>query len=269
MRFPFLNRLAGVIRETNKLQGMKSKASAVWNFMLREAPQLPLPFRNKTTFLNVRSIVHPVAIRLGSTDYYVLKEIFWHGDYEATASWPTSTFSTVIDLGANVGFSILYWRTIASHAVIKGVEPDAENFALCRLNNQQDEKVCLFQAFVGEKDGRARIERTGGEWGFRKQTSEKGEINVLSISSLLNYSPVFSSVDLLKCDIEGGEEELFQNCEDWISKINYLVVETHPPYSDQRLLSDIERSGGVFHVDKIQKNGPNTVVFLRNANPSN
>lgn len=55
-------------------------------------------------------------------------------------------------------------------------------------------------------------------------------------------------MDLLKCDIEGAEAEVFANCADWIERIRWLMVELHPPYDKRKCLADLERNGGRFIV---------------------
>jgi hypothetical protein len=51
------------------------------------------------------------------------------------------------------------------------------------------------------------------------------------------------SIDILKCNIEGMEEELFAHCGEWIDRVGLLAVQVHHPYTTERLLEDLQRAG--------------------------
>ena len=69
-------------------------------------------------------------------------------------------------------------------------------------------------------------------------------------------------VDLLKCDIEGAEAELFADCGPWIRRMKSIVVELHAPYDKTKFLVDIKRGGGEFDVTTIYESTWNTVLLL-------
>ncbi len=95
----------------------------------------------------------------------------------------------------------------------------------------------------------------------------KGEsVPVRSLADILQQEPVFENVDLIKCDVEGAESEIFSSCAPWIRKIRFLVVETHPPYNAERLQGDLAGNGARFELQHLRKNGPNALSFLRNLN---
>ena len=72
------------------------------------------------------------------------------------------------------------------------------------------------------------------------------------------------TIDLLKCDIEGSEAELFADCQAWINRVRNLVVELHQPYSAGQFCEDIRRGGGVFEIyHRAPVNGESEVVFLQ------
>lgn len=73
------------------------------------------------------------------------------------------------------------------------------------------------------------------------------------------------AIDILKCDIEGSEAELFKFPGNWLKKAKLLIVETHPPYSAEKLLEDLKASGEDFEpVKSVTKSHLGmTVVFLK------
>ena len=50
------------------------------------------------------------------------------------------------------------------------------------------------------------------------------------------------SVDLLKVDIEGAEEELFARPQ-FLSRVKFVIIELHPPYSLERFKTDLRPVG--------------------------
>src|SRR5205085_9473562 len=103
---------------------------------------------------------------------------------------------------------------------------------------------------VGAMDGTAGIDRGGESWGFRKlDLKEPGAepIECMTVPTLLRKSGL-TNIDLVKCDIEGSEAELFGACAEWIKSVRYLIVETHEPYSLGGLYRDLRHAGWKFKV---------------------
>jgi hypothetical protein len=51
-------------------------------------------------------------------------------------------------------------------------------------------------------------------------------------------------IDLLKCDIEGGEAALFRGGPGWLSRVRAVLAEVHDPYTAEALVADVRASGG-------------------------
>jgi hypothetical protein len=75
------------------------------------------------------------------------------------------------------------------------------------------------------------------------------------MATLLARHPM-DRIDLLKCDIEGSEAELFANCAPWIDRVRNLVIEVHPPYSPALLHQHLRAAGWEFDVCDEQQRGP-------------
>jgi hypothetical protein len=74
--------------------------------------------------------------------------------------------------------------------------------------------------------------------------------------------PSTQEIDLLNCDIEGAEAELFGDCSSWIKRVRHMVVELHLPYTTEAFLSALEASGTGFVVNSVTKHGSLPVIFL-------
>lgn len=191
----------------------------------------------------------PFFIRPGTTDWSTYKITFLSDEYGFVRdSVPTPR--SVVDLGANIGDSTRYFADIYPDATIIAIEPDAGNFEMCRKNVERtvpSGRVACKQCFVGAQAGEAGIDRSQGEWAYAMDRSGAAaeQIPVITMSDLMREFNL-AEVDLLKCDIEGAEEELFRDCSAWISRVRHLAIETCPPYSITRLEKDLAHAGASF-----------------------
>src|SRR5438552_13646143 len=79
---------------------------SIYNRILIHAPAFPLPARRRLRSVRLRSVTGPpLQVRLATSDWYVLEEIFLHGEYQRVAA-DFKDLRTIVDLGANVGMSV-------------------------------------------------------------------------------------------------------------------------------------------------------------------
>ncbi len=134
----------------------------------------------------------------------------------------------IIDAGANIGASAVWFASNYPHSHIVALEPDGENFALLR-DNTKGLDVDLRNVAVGSIDGRVTVTDPGeGEWGYRTSIDSNGSCELISMNALVDektkkgYSPF-----IVKIDIEGGESNLFEQQTDWVQQFPILIVELH------------------------------------------
>jgi FkbM family methyltransferase len=188
-------------------------------------------------------------LRLGTTDWHVLREVFLHDQYGfVVRKLSSSAIKYVVDLGANIGISILLWRAYFPDATILGVEPHPSNLSVCRLNLEEtgNEKVILACLAVGGTTGSAYLDVSVREWSYRiveKATNQSITIQTVDFCELIRRFEIEQPIDLLKCDIEGAEWELFGDCRSWVHKVRYAVVELHGPKNMNCFVEMIRRQG--------------------------
>ena len=247
-----------------------------WCYSFCHRLLLRFPFLQRLARSRVRAVrlagtKEPFYVRLGTTDWYMLEEIFVDKTYEPILRQRLEEVETVIDLGANVGYSVRLWQQAYPTARIICVEPDAANLQLCEQNvrsGAQRGPVVFVQACVAGKPRRVSLDRSGGASSFRLQdgVSSGDYVDAITLSQLLERTAVTGFIDLLKCDIEGAEAEVFAECWPWIKRVRNLVIELHLPYSRQQLLEDLQRGGGEFEVTAESPGADDTtVLFLRQA----
>lgn len=223
--------------------------SAFWDKILSAQPRWPIPGRGQVYRLQLTGDPHPFLLRRGTSDLIVLLELFVNGEYAPAVARLGGDCRTVVDLGANAGFSIRLWANSFPDCRIYAAELDADNASACRKNLEIagiTPRVTLAEICVVGKKRHVFVDRSGGACGLRATDTATGGSSVpgTTMEEFLDASGVPEQIDLLKCDIEGGESEIFKNCAGWINRCRIIVAETHAPYCVDELLRDINNAGG-------------------------
>ncbi len=181
-----------------------------------------------------------VVLRKGATDSKVFDEIFVERAYApCVAALPDNLGRVVlIDVGANIGLSVLFLARALEVAEIIAVEPDPGNFRLLSENLRKtglDDHTTAVRAFTGVERGFAELCDSGnGAWGMRMGARSDSGTRVLPLTEIAGLakinSPEPSAPVVLKCDIEGGERQLFLHIRDWEHLMHYVVLELHTEF---------------------------------------
>ncbi|WP_205654457.1 FkbM family methyltransferase [Agrobacterium cavarae] len=147
--------------------------------------------------------------------------------YERTLSQNKTPL--IIDCGANIGCSALFFAREFPAAKLVAVEPERNNVEMIRKNCASLNNVIAVNKAVGSTDGLVTIADPHCDNNAFRMTREpdgKGDIPVTSIESLLSdydqYVPF-----IIKIDIEGFEEDLFSANTGWLEKFPLMIIETH------------------------------------------
>jgi FkbM family methyltransferase len=199
-----------------------------------------------------------VRLRSHTTDISVLSELLVGDSYEPLP--PDDDVATVFDLGANIGLSCRWLRGRYPGARFVCVEPDRGNLEVLRANVRPFEDVAeVVPACVGGRERRVTLATSDGEWGFRMSDAVTGvegpnEVGVVTMEHLLSRTGV-DHIDVLKCDIEGAEAELFADCRDWIGRVEAMSVECHNDVMPaEALLEALAANGAEFAVRHVERN---------------
>jgi FkbM family methyltransferase len=143
--------------------------------------------------------------------------------------------SLIIDAGANIGASAVYFTNIFSNTVIFTVEPDIANWHLLEMNTK-GLNVFNFNGAIADVDGELVLEDPGrSDWGFMTKTISESDktlnikkVKSISPSSILSHEASKNTNPLiLKIDIEGGEEALFNGDTNWLRQFPLVIIELH------------------------------------------
>jgi FkbM family methyltransferase len=171
-----------------------------------------------------------IHVRKKTSDLNVFRQIFALEQYK-NRSLEGMKIESIVDLGANIGLSALYYKMTFPGAKVLAVEPEIGNYNMMLKNLQGLDNVhCLNNAIWNSSKSLGVYDRGLGEYGFivsEENPKEIGSIKSLTIDEIMeNYN--LSKIDLLKIDIEGSEKELFAlNFESWLPKVGCIVIELH------------------------------------------
>jgi FkbM family methyltransferase len=177
--------------------------------------------------------LHPLCIRMGSSDIDVYRQIFIDGEYDCLADLPDVRL--VIDCGANVGYSSAYFLSQFPHCQVVAVEPDPQNFAMLRRNLvEYGDRAKLVHAGVWSHAARLALSqefyRDGREWSRQVRLcgpDEKADFEGVDVGSLLACAGQ-DRISLLKVDVEGAEAVMFaENFRSWLDRVDAIVIELH------------------------------------------
>lgn len=222
-------------------------SAGLWRIILyrryRKLPQKLLGTLSKLGFnpqnecvpLSLKDYEHPIWARYQSSDVDVFYQIFIEREYSCLDD--VEDAKLIIDCGANVGYSSLYFLKKYPNAYVIAVEPDEENFKICQKNllPYKDRVLLINSAIWSHEAGLVvckgvDVYGEGCEWATYVQEcqgEQKPDLLATDISSLLNRSG-FKTIDILKIDIEGAENVIFsKNYRSWLNQVKNIVIELH------------------------------------------
>ena len=171
--------------------------------------------------LQINGANRPFFYRSDSAaDRGVIEQIFQNGDYRLSnfsLSDPllrlylsvnaSGRTPLIVDAGANIGASVVYFAGIFPKSRILAIEPEKNNCALLRRNcaglNYE-----LLEGGVGSAAGNLYLNDPGkGDWSFRLDTHGEYLVPVFAAASIVADETARGMAPFIfKIDIEGGEE---------------------------------------------------------------
>lgn len=187
---------------------------------------------------------------------FLINEIFGEECYRFKAD-NTSPF--IIDCGAHIGISVLYFKHIYPSSRITAFEPDRNSFDLLKkniaFNNLIDVK--LYNKAIADFEGEAIMygdfsrnsESVGNtiiaNWGNRDGFTTTN-VFAVELSGIIQNT----TVDYLKIDTEGTELAVLKSIEQYLIQVKNIYVEFHEydnnKYELQRTAEILQRNG--FHI---------------------
>src|SRR5919197_6367935 len=122
----------------------------------------------------------------------------------------------IVDAGANIGATALYFCVQYPTAEVVAVEPERDNIGLLK-QNVAGLNVEVVRGAISSRRGRARVVDVGrGHWAYRTQSIADDEsapdaIPHVTIDDIYNSRAAGCFPFIVKIDIEGAERDLFSD----------------------------------------------------------
>ncbi len=238
--------------------------TSYYDALVRARPRWPWPGSGGLVAVGLRPLEAPLYLRLGSTDWFVAEEVFLREVYAVVRGAAPADTRTILDLGANVGLTLALWHSWWPQARMVAVEPDEDNLRVLARNVAPF--AAQVQAVRACAVGAARevqLDRRAGQAAYRLAdtgTTAGATLPGRTVADILQTQAI-DELDLLKCDIEGAEREVFAACAAWIGRVRCMVIEVHDDLGIPELAGMVARAGGRF--DLVDAGDPTIAVFRR------
>lgn len=241
--------------------------------LLRKGLITHVHYKKESVYFNYGSSAGLRARSFPHSDLHVLQQIILEEEYGFAVRWIKArgldqTALRIVDAGANVGYTSIYFLSFFPQASLLAIEPDPANFRVLEQNlscsGAAQVPRALQAALLSQSGLSVMIDRQGGDkkdWSFtvRPSTAVEG-IPSVSVQDLLQQTG-WPQIDILKIDIEGSEADVFSEQADlrYLSVVRLILIEIHDDMADRRLIHRLliqngfeieERSETTFAINK-------------------
>ena len=194
---------------------------------------------------------------------FIKREIF---DLEIYTFLSKKNSPYIIDCGANIGLSIIYFKKIFPDAEIIGFEPDGKVFDALEFNVKSFSltDVTLIKKACWDEETILKFYSEGADGGRTAMDSDKDgiiEVETVRLRDFLN-----KKVDFLKIDIEGAEINVLKDSSDLLHYVDNLFVEYHSFVGMEQelpeLLQIIKNAGFRTHITAPGLTSPHPFINL-------
>jgi FkbM family methyltransferase len=181
-----------------------------------------------------------MLVRPTESDLFVASQVFGWKEYDVGAlrcnalnalarKWRQDKLCPVIiDGGANVGYSSLFFANAYPDAVVFALEPNPHSFEVLKRNVQGCDRIIPVNAALWSHDAGVAME-TGdrGSWSDRvTENSSASLIPSVTLDQLIARQPGARPL-IIKLDIEGSERETCRVSQDVLRRAPCIIIEPH------------------------------------------
>jgi FkbM family methyltransferase len=187
--------------------------------------------------MRVRAHGHELRLRPLDSDLFVAAQIFGWQEYdlgrEVTTAlnrlahiWRAEGFTPlIVDAGANVGYSSLYFARAFPEAMVVAVEPDRDSFSLLTTNCAAELRIRpVHAALWSHERGVAMTGGGQGSWSLRVESG--GATPSVTLDGLMALAPKPRPL-IVKLDIEGAEREVCEAAGGILRQAPCIMIEPH------------------------------------------
>lgn len=144
----------------------------------------------------------------------------------------------IIDVGSNIGLSLIYFKELYPKSSIVAFEADPKVFDYLKKNIESckiDSVQLMNQAIWIDNNG-VNFSSEGADGGTIKGSTSVIKIPSRRLKDLLDSN---RSIDFLKIDIEGAEVDVLKDCRGSLKNVRNIFIEYHSFVGKPQSLSEI------------------------------
>ncbi len=174
----------------------------------------------------IPNLKYPISFRPKTIDEFTIIEIFGLNCYEIDLPF---TPKFIIDGGANIGLSSVYFANKFPKCHIIAVEPEISNYNLLVKNTKNYVNVSTLHNAIWKNSDLLEVKDKGyGLRGFIVEETSKETATSIKAVSINEVNIDNQIIDILKLDVEGSEKFIFeQNYEKWLPNTRCIIIELH------------------------------------------
>ena len=189
--------------------------------------------------VTLRNIQHPILFRPGTSDVGVIIHSCIRNAYRMYL--PAGDVRLIVDAGANIGDTTVWYLNTFPLATVVAVEPDADNFRVLAKNCAPygSRAIPINAALWPNDDEKLNVRPaiTAAGISIDRANDSNGDCAGVSMLSILRMTGA-SEVDIFKCDIEGAEREVFStHCAEWLQRTRQVAIEIHSADCERAVLA--------------------------------
>lgn len=162
------------------------------------------------------------------------KEIFVDQVY--AFKWENKS-PNILDLGSNIGLSILFFKSLYPDANITGFEADPKIFRYLEknINENSVSQVKLINKAIWYENTYLNFVSEGADAGKISDGESNVRVEAIDILEVLSHQ----KFDFLKMDIEGAEEFVIPRCRGFLDDLKFIFIEYHSKLGQEQCLDKI------------------------------
>lgn len=211
-----------------KILQLKSFVNLYLNIFLNvPLTKISLIYRNTSIWIRTKNII----------DLNVIEYVFYDKYHLPPTEYKLSTNPLILDLGSNIGATIIDFKSIYPNSKIIGYEMDNDNFNLSLKNCEGLQNVTIFNTPVWHCIENVSYNKNEFTDAFfineSADTTNKIKIKSTTLKKIITDNGI-SVIDYLKMDIEGVELKIFEDSDlSWLDIVLSLNIEFHKIHPDQ------------------------------------
>ena len=171
-----------------------------------------------------------IRLRKKSVDQEVYDYVFVE-KYHRPFKEITSKEPIILDLGANIGLTIIDFKILYPGSKIYAYELDKDNYDLSILNCKKLHGCYLHNEAIWSEPTEIKYNKSVNNDAYKIETNISQQQNIITVKAVTIQQIIeqykLKVIDYVKLDIEGAEYEVFQKNTDWLNITKQIKIEVH------------------------------------------